>query len=168
MTANALHNIAQIETSLCEAADQLSTGCHHHTAAQAALPMLWRCRGDRASAHLGADCAIDRATGAVQPRGFCGQLKPSIHTSASVPCGCYGCVRSKKQVSRVQSGLKWLAAMTTVRRFTQALKCSRNAAVPSGRFLKSYLQCGSKRCHTRPGSYNKWFRSWQARSNLNR
>jgi hypothetical protein len=26
--------------------------------------------------------------------------------------------------------------MTTVRRFTQALKCSRNAAVPSGRFLK--------------------------------
>jgi hypothetical protein len=66
MTANAFHNIAQIETSLWEAADQLSTGCHHHTAAQAALPMLWRCHGDRASVR-----AIDRATGAVQPRGLC-------------------------------------------------------------------------------------------------
>jgi hypothetical protein len=33
MTANACHNIAQIETSLWEAAHQLSTGFNHHTTA---------------------------------------------------------------------------------------------------------------------------------------
>jgi hypothetical protein len=57
----------------------------------------------------------------------CSAVQCNFSDSASVPCGCYACVRSKKQVSRVQSGLQWLAAMTTVRRFTQALKCSRNA-----------------------------------------
>jgi hypothetical protein len=43
---------------------------HHNRAPQAALPMLRRCHGNRASAHL----AFERATGAVQPRGICRQL----------------------------------------------------------------------------------------------
>jgi Putative transposase/TrwC relaxase len=64
---------------------------------QAALSLLRRCHGNRTTAHL----AIDRATRAVQRRGLCRQLNPSIHTSAPVPNGCCGLSSAKISTTRL-------------------------------------------------------------------
>lgn len=56
--------------ALCQGARPISTS-YPNAAAQAALPLLRRCYGCCAPTHL----AIERATGAVQPRGYCSHVK---------------------------------------------------------------------------------------------